>query len=75
MDDPRLSSGFDLVVIYYSDSHNFSCPQCLHVFRRARTVKQAGASCPALSAACARTVEASSLICWLKPRLPGLDCS
>ncbi|KAL4439390.1 hypothetical protein ABPG77_008719 [Micractinium sp. CCAP 211/92] len=39
MDDPRLSSGFDLVVIYYGDSHNFSCPQCLHVFRRARTVK------------------------------------
>lgn len=43
MDDPRLSSGFDLVVIYYGDSHNFSCPQCLHVFRRARTVKQARA--------------------------------
>ncbi|KAL4447590.1 hypothetical protein ABPG75_004809 [Micractinium tetrahymenae] len=39
MDDPRLSSNFDLVVIYYGDNHSFSCPQCLHVFRRARTVK------------------------------------
>ena len=39
MDDPRLASGFDLVVIYYGSNHSFSCPQCLHVFRRARTVK------------------------------------
>lgn len=39
MDDPHLASTFDLVVIYYGDNHNFSCPQCLHVFRRARTVK------------------------------------
>ncbi|KAL4447589.1 hypothetical protein ABPG75_004808 [Micractinium tetrahymenae] len=39
LDDPRLAASFDLVAVYFGNSSTFSCPQCLHVFRRPRAVK------------------------------------